>query len=64
MPYFVDEQPIQTGAMSVFPWSAEFENKFKFISRFGDQVNMSKREGNLLHIPRGCAPIGVHDYRK
>jgi superfamily II DNA or RNA helicase len=64
MPYLVDEQPLYTGAMSVFPWTATLEDKFRFISRFGDQVNMSHREGNLLYVPRGAAPMGKQDFRK
>lgn len=56
--------PEFTGAMSAYPWTATLENQFKFVSRFGDPVNMSYREGSLLYVPREIVPLGKDDYRR
>ena len=63
MMYLVDKQPLFTGAMSAFDYSYSLEQKFKFITKYGDEVNMSHREGNILYVPRNSAPLGASDYR-
>lgn len=63
MAMLVDVQPRSTGAMAAYPWTATLEGQFKFISKYGDEVNMSHREGALLLVPRECVPLGKEDYR-
>ncbi len=59
----LDVQPKFTSAMAVYDFNLAIEAKFKFMSRFGDPVNMSYREGNLLYVPREVVPVGKEDYR-
>jgi superfamily II DNA or RNA helicase len=61
--YFHNEQPIKTGATSLFPYSAELEAAFRFKPKFGDPVSLAIKVGNTLHIPRRLAPIGKEDHR-
>jgi superfamily II DNA or RNA helicase len=62
--YLVNTQPEFTAAMAAYPWSATLEKEFKFISKYGDPVNMSYRDGGNLYVPRECVPLGKVDYRK
>jgi len=62
--YLVNERPLFTGAMSAFPYNSHLAKEFQFKSRFGDDVDMSYREGNLLYVPRNTVPVGLDDYRK
>ena len=57
------EKPSATGAYSVIPYNEGIESNYKFVSTFGDTVNMSRRAGNSLHIPRETAELGTFDHR-
>ena len=35
-------KPLRTGATAVYPYSAKLERQFKFTSRFGDEVLLSR----------------------
>jgi superfamily II DNA or RNA helicase len=63
MAYLIQQQPLRTDGMAVFPWTPELEAKCKFITKFGDEVNMSVRVGNTIRIPRQLAPVGIEDWR-
>lgn len=60
---FIDRVPDSTGAVSSVPYDPGTESNYKFISKFGDEVNMSRRVGNQLHVPRQTMHVGHHDYR-
>ena len=49
--------------MAQFPYSEELEERLTFVSKYGDEVKMTVRDGGLLLVPRRLAPIGVHDDR-
>ncbi len=58
------DQPLSTGATAVYPYSVRLERKYKFFSRFGDEVSLCFREGEkLLHLPRALCPVGENDQR-
>lgn len=50
--YFVKEKPLFVAATAVYPYSADFEAKFFATTRFGEPLNMSRRVGDKLHVPR------------
>lgn len=64
-PYLINEVPMRTGAMSVIPYSAGAEAAMMFVSDFGDKINMSLHEGNVLYVPRETMPWAApeNDYR-
>jgi superfamily II DNA or RNA helicase len=64
MAYIVAHQPKFTGAMACYDYHPLIQKEFKFITRFGDEVDASYREGNLLYVPREAVPLGAMDYRR
>lgn len=44
--------------MAMYPYSEVLEERMKFLSRFGDEVNMAVRDGGALYVPRRLAPPG------
>lgn len=59
---YTNLKPLRTAAMSVYEYSSELHTLFKFKSRFGDDVDMAVKQGNMLYVPRECVPLG-EDYR-
>lgn len=59
------DQPVETGAMSRYPWSKKAERQYRFVSRFGEEVLLHKvsDDGNSIWLPRGLCPIGQIDNR-
>lgn len=57
------EKPLLTGAVAVYPYSPKLERKFKFLSRFGDEVLLHAVENGHIHLPRALCPIGAEDER-
>jgi superfamily II DNA or RNA helicase len=59
------DQPISTAGMAIYPYKPMIERKYKFTSRFGDEVLLHKTnpEKTLIYIPRALCPVGVDDYR-
>ena len=58
-------KPLSTGATALFPFKPMLERKYKFTSRFGDEVllhRVDKAKG-LIHLPRALCPIGELDER-
>ena len=60
---FLPLNPTQTGAFSVLPYNPGTESCYQFISKFGEPVNMSRRVGNQLHVPRETVYVSAHDTR-
>ena len=60
---FWEDQPIQTDAMSWIPYHPKVEQAFKLEDKFGGVLQLSLRAGDLLGIPRNCAPVGEFDRR-
>lgn len=59
------DTPLYTGATAAYPYSVKMERKYRFTSRFGDEVSLCQNEGNkILHLPRALCPIGEQDQRR
>ena len=62
--YIRHDPPVSTGATAVYPYSVKLERKYRFFSRFGDEVPLCKRVGtDELHLPRALCPVGEDDQR-
>lgn len=57
------EPPLRFGATAVYPRKLLWEKKYRFESRFGDEVLLHQVAGDEIHLPRGLCPIGPHDER-
>jgi superfamily II DNA or RNA helicase len=57
------DKPISTGATAVYPYTPMIERKYKFTSRFGDEVLLHKVVGDTIHLPRALCPLGAKDLR-
>ena len=59
------EKPLRTGATAVYPYSPKLERRFKFTSRFGDEVLLSTIDltKSEIHLPRAVCPVGEKDER-
>jgi len=55
--------PIRTAAVSLLEYNPGLHSVYKFTSKFGDEVDMARVEGNMLAVPRQTAPIGMEDWR-
>lgn len=59
------DPPLFVGADAAYPYSQKLADKYKFTSRFGDEVllyNVSD-DGKLIYLPRALCPIGANDNR-
>lgn len=63
MNLLTDKQPIHTGATAVYQYTPALESLFTVKPKFDEPFSMAVRKGNMLHVPRGCVPIGMEDYR-
>ena len=50
------EQPLKTGAMSVYPYSKALETRYTFTSAFDETVHGAVRVGQCLMVPRESVP--------
>lgn len=57
------DAPISTGATAVYPYKAGLENKYRFVSRFGEEVLLHRVDGDVIHLPRALCPLGANDNR-
>lgn len=57
------DTPIATGASAVYPYKPNLERKYKFVSRFGEEVLLHRKDGDVIHLPRALCPIGANDNR-
>jgi superfamily II DNA or RNA helicase len=51
------ESLISVGAAAIYPYSDGVASTLSFLSTYGDQVQMWRRVGNSLYVPRGVAPM-------
>ena len=61
--FVMTEQPLETGGASVYPFSSALMQKLTFENRFGDKVEMFRRDGPRLLVPRMLTPVGKEDLR-
>lgn len=57
------EPPLFTAATAVYPYSPDLERKFKAHTSFGDPFQLSRRQGDLLQVPRALCPVANDDRR-
>lgn len=57
------DMPLSTGATAVYAYKKHFEDKYKFTSRFGDEVLLYRVDGNVIHLPRALCPVSDNDNR-
>ncbi len=63
MSQIVSVIPEFSGAYSVLPWSPGLAEAYRFKDAFGEPVNMARRMGNALWVPRNSCPVSPHDGR-
>lgn len=57
-------EPIYIGATAVIPYKQGYEGQLFFQPKYGDEVSLSRREGNVLHVPLNVVTHhGVPDRR-
>lgn len=57
------DDPISYGAMAVYPYKPMIERRYKFTSRFSEEVPLHKVVGDTIHLPRALCPVGPNDQR-
>ena len=61
----MSQKPLSTGATAVYAFKPGLERKFRFNSRYGDEVLLHRvdKTTGMIHLPRALCPIGVLDQR-
>ena len=57
------DKPLRTGSTAVYPYKPQLESKYRFTSRFGEEVLLHRVEGDVIHLPRALCPISDNDER-
>ena len=59
------DPPISYGAMAEYRLTAAIERKYRFTSRFGDEVLLyeADKAANRAYLPRALCPVGPNDLR-
>lgn len=59
------EAPISTGSTAVYHYKPALEKKYRFMSRFGDEVLLHRVDNakGLIHLPRALCPLSANDNR-
>lgn len=59
------EPPISTGATAVYPYQPMLERRYRFTSRFGEEVLLHEvdHDKNVIHLPRALCPVAANDQR-
>ncbi|MCL4743817.1 MAG: DEAD/DEAH box helicase family protein [Burkholderiaceae bacterium] len=57
--------PLRTDAVATYAFKPSLESKYRFTSRFGEEVLLHSvdDEKRLIHLPRGLCPVGAVDDR-
>ena len=50
---------LRVGATAVYPFTPKLEKKYRFTSRFGEEVLLHKTDGKIIHLPRALCPDPV-----
>jgi superfamily II DNA or RNA helicase len=52
------DKPLRTGATAIYPYHPKTERKYRFMSRFDDEVLLHKVSdcGKFIHLPRALCP--------
>ena len=57
------DAPLSYGAGAVYPFKFLLEKKYRFTSRYGDEVLLHRREGDNIILPRALCAVGPNDQR-
>ncbi|MEY9560506.1 DEAD/DEAH box helicase [Sinorhizobium fredii] len=59
------EKPLVTAASAVYTFKPSLERRYRFVSRFGDEVLLHRLDpdNGLIHLPRALCPVGIKDER-
>lgn len=59
------DKPLRTGAMSAYAFKPQIERKYRFTSRFGEEVKLYRIDPDtgLILLPRALCPVGFNDNR-
>lgn len=59
------DRPLRTGRTAVYPYDPVFESRYRFTSRFDDEVVLYRVDAPVkeIHLPRALCPIGDVDER-
>lgn len=59
------DKPLLTKGWSEYPYKPILEKKYRFTSRFGDEILLHEvdKEKGVIRLPRGLCPIGEVDQR-
>lgn len=57
------DQPLSTGSSAVYPLKQHLVDKYRFLSRFDEEVLLHRVDGKFIHLPRALCPIGKIDER-
>lgn len=55
------DKPLFTGTAAVYPYQPSLEKKYRFTSRFGEEVLLHKRRDDYIELPRALCPVGAID---
>jgi superfamily II DNA or RNA helicase len=57
--------PMRTGAAAVYPFKPNLERRYRFMSRYGDEVLLHRvdKTNNVIMLPRALCPLGKIDER-
>ena len=59
------DRPLRTGASAVYAYKPGLERRFRFTSRFGEEVSLCRvdPDAKVIYLPRGVCPVGEVDER-
>lgn len=57
------DAPLSVGATAVYPYKPVIERKYRFTSRYGEEVPLCRVDGQHIHLPRALCPVGGLDQR-
>ena len=57
------DAPLSYGAGASYMFKFVLEKKYRFTSRYGDEVLLHRRDGDHIVLPRALCPVGAKDLR-
>lgn len=59
------DQPLRTAGVSVYPFTRDIARRYRFTSRFGEEVLLHEvsPDGKEIYLPRALCPVGPVDHR-
>lgn len=57
------DAPLWTGSSAVYPFKSLITKRYRFVSRFDEEVKLYRVDGNVIHLPRALCPVANDDRR-